>query len=589
MEIITKSYVDNFINKYGFNTSLSESEKFEYFSIFSILSQEVNGNIQKDELEIVSTGKAKGVDGIAFCINGKLILNSEEIDNFENQSLIVDLYFFQSKTSLCFNDSELSNFLDVTIDFFKEKPTYNIKEIENSHDIYIKLLNRLSNIREMNLHCFYISLGQQQDSETSIDATKQIKKEHLEKFNIFSNIDIVLIDKTTLINIHKKIITPLRATFKFENKIQLTNINNVEEAYIGFIPFSEFKKLIMDDSQTKIKSLFNDNLRDFLGLDNPINKGIKKTLEDKKFNEFSLLNNGVTVIADSNIGKGNTLILENYQIVNGCQTSNVLFECKNIPEIEKVLIPLKVVITKNEELRDEIILTTNSQSKFTEEQLFAITQFQKTLEDYYNANKSIDGVYYERRTNQFANINVSRTNIIEIKEQLKSFIAMFYDLPHLVAGNIGKVVKNHKNKFFQKDHAPISYYISGLLSVKWNRLLLINDDYKEFNKYRYHIFMGFRYLVESLPFQESFLKNTKNYSIKVLERRENSYDKLLSTLRNNDAFEQNIQTAISIFKQVDYNRIKAAYSNPITQEYIRLLQNHINTDNQNDTNATTTN
>lgn len=580
MDSISKSHLDNFISKFGFNSNIGDSEAFEHFSAFTLLSQEVNGNLLKPDLEAISTGQAKGVDTIAFCINEKLILNSEEVDNFENQSLLVDIFFLQSKTSEGFSDAELGNFLDVVIDFFSDKPQYNIAELETPKEIYKKLLRKLPNIRELNLHCLYVSLGQKQETETTINTTKNIKKGLIEKYSLFNKIDIDLIDKATLISVHKKAISPLRATIKFDNKIQLTGIADVDEAYIGFIPFSEFKNLIMDDNQIKIKSLFNDNLRDFLGLDNPINQGIKKTLEDKKFNEFSLLNNGVTVIADSNTGKGNTLILENYQIVNGCQTSNVLFECKEIPEIENVLIPLKVVITKKEELRDEIILTTNSQSKFTEEQLFAITQFQKTLEDFYNANKTIDNLYYERRTNQFANSSISRSSIIEIKEQLKSFMAMFFDLPHLVAGNIGKVVSTHKDKFFQKDHSPIAYYISGLLSTKWDKLLLSDDKYKEFNKYRYHIFMGFRYLVEDLQFQESYLKSHKNYSIKVEQKRENSYDKLLSVLREDIEFKATIDLAIDIFKKSDYNRAKGAYSNPITQEYKKHLQDYINSDTE---------
>ena len=580
MDSITQSHLDNFTSKIGFDISLSEVDKFEHFVAFTMLSQEINGNLLKSDLEIVSTGKSKGIDTIAFCINEKLILNSDEIDNFENQSLAVNIFFIQSKTAECFSDTELGNFLDVVIDFFSDKPVYNIPEFENSKDIYKKLLKKLANIRQLNLRCLYVSLGQKQESKTTLDSTKIIKQDILAKYNLFTNIQIELIDKSILVNTHKKAISPLRATIKFDNKIQLTGIADVDEAYIGFIPFAEFKSLIMDDSRAKIKSLFNDNLRDFLGLDNPINQGIKKTLEDRKFNEFSLLNNGVTVIADANNGKGNILILENYQIVNGCQTSNVLFECKDIPEIEKVLIPLKVVITKKEELRDEIILTTNSQSKFTEEQLFAITQFQKTLEDYYNANKTFDNLYYERRTNQFSSSSISRSNIIEIKEQLKSFMAMFFDLPHLVAGNIGKVVTSHKDKFFQKEHSPIPYHISGLLSTKWDKLLLMDDKYKEFNKYRYHIFMGIRYLVEDLQFQESYLKSPKNYSIKIEQKRENSYDKLLNVIRNDDILKITIDLAIDIFKKSDYNRAKGAYSNPITQEYKKNLQDYINLDTE---------
>ena len=392
MDSITKSYLDSFINALGIDDGIKESLKFEHFCAYTLLSQEINSNLLKTDLEAISTGDSKGVDTVAFCINEKLILSDEEIDNFDNQSMNVEMFFLQSKTTDNFNDADIGNFLDVVIDFLSDNSQYKITEFEEKKNIYKKLISKVSNIRNFSLHCWYISLGQKQDAETTIDSTKAIKKEVLEKYNLFTNIDINLIDKSALINIHKKAISPLKATIKFDSKIPLTGINNVDEAYIGFIPFSEFKNLIMDENQTKIKCLFNDNLRDFIGLDNPINQGIKKTLEDKKFNEFSLLNNGITIIADNNLGRGNTLVLENYQIVNGCQTSNVLFECRNISNIDTVLIPLKVVVTKNENLRDEIILTTNSQSKFTEEQLFAITQFQKTLEDYYKSNQQIEAL-----------------------------------------------------------------------------------------------------------------------------------------------------------------------------------------------------
>jgi len=585
MDSITKSYLDNFITKLGIDSSLKESVKFEFFCAYSLLSQEINSNLLKADLEVISTGNSKGVDTIAFCINEKLILTEDEVDNFDNQSFNVDLFFLQSKTTEGFSDSELGNFLDVVIDFFNDNPEYNIPQFEDAKNIYNKLKSKVGNIRDFNLHCWYVSLGQKQDVQTTIDSTMRIKKQTLSDYNLFSNINVNLIDKSNLINIHKKAISPLRTTFKFDNKIPLTGINNVEEAYIGFIPFLEFKNLIMDDTQTKIKSLFNDNLRDFLGFDNPINQGIKKTLEDSKFNEFSLLNNGITVIADSNIGKGSTFVLENYQIVNGCQTSNVLFECKNIPNIDTVLIPLKVIITQNEDLRDEIILTTNSQSKFTEDQLFAITQFQKTLEDYYKSNQKIDNLFYERRTNQFATSGINRGNIIEIREQLKSFMAMFFDLPHLVAGNVGKVVSNYTGKFFQKEHSPIPYYIAGLMSIKWDKFLSKNSLIKEFNKYRYHIFMGFRYLVEDLPFQKNYLKTPKNYSIKIEDnRRRNSFDALLETIRDDDSFLLIIEIAIGIFKGLNYDRPKGAYSNLITQDYIKLLQDSLNVENNNATN-----
>lgn len=110
MDSITKSQLDNFITKLGFDPNIPESKKFEFFVSHALLSQEINGNLLRSDLEGLSTGDSKGVDTIAFCINEKLIMNSIEVDNFKNQSVVVDIYFFQSKTSESFSDSELANF-----------------------------------------------------------------------------------------------------------------------------------------------------------------------------------------------------------------------------------------------------------------------------------------------------------------------------------------------------------------------------------------------------------------------------------------------------------------------------------------------
>lgn len=577
MDTITKSHLDSFAEKLGFPGDTKESKLFEYFATYSLLTHEVNNTLSKNDLENLSVGGAKGVDSIAICINDKIIFDSEEIDNYEGQTFNVDIFFLQAKASESFSDSEAGNFLDVIIDFFKDVPVYNIPEFIPFREIFLRLLTKIGNINKFKLNCFYVSLGVRQENETSIDKTIQIKRQVLDALALFTEIRIELIDKSRLISKHKRAIKPLQATFKFENKTQLSNISNVDEAYIGFIPFAEFKKLIMDEENEKIKSLFNDNLRDFLGLENSVNEGIKKTIENGRFSEFSLLNNGITVLADSNIGKGNTLILENYQIVNGCQTSNVLFECRNVSGIENALIPLKVVITTDTKLRDSIILSTNSQSHITEEQLFALTAFQKTLEDYYASQNKTDNLYYERRTNQYANPAISRTNIIEIKEQIKSFMAMFYDIPHIVAGNIGKVIKNYSNDFFTKDHHPVPYYIAGLISSKWEYLQKENEKYRAFNKYRYHLFMGFRYLTESLPFQRDFLDNTKKpSSVHEQGQKISCYEDLLNNLRNEDAFAATIDKAIGVLSKSPYDRAKGAYSNPITQEYILHLKETIN-------------
>lgn len=60
---------------------------------------------------------------------------------------------------------------------------------------------------------------------------------------------------------------------------------------------------------------------------NPVNSEMKQTLaSDTLRARFALMNNGVTIIAKTLRTTGNRFYIEDYQIVNGCQTSHVLFD-----------------------------------------------------------------------------------------------------------------------------------------------------------------------------------------------------------------------------------------------------------------------
>jgi hypothetical protein len=171
MDSIVRSYLDSFCGKFNIDKNLSESKRFEYFSIFSILSDEINSNLDKNDLEsIILPDGTRGIDGISVTINDALIFNADEIDNFKDQRFSVSFHFFQVKISESFSDSEVGSFLDTIIDFFSEEPKYNIQIDEYSSylEIYKRLLQIISSLKEVNLFCYYISLGQKQESNTTI-------------------------------------------------------------------------------------------------------------------------------------------------------------------------------------------------------------------------------------------------------------------------------------------------------------------------------------------------------------------------------------------------------------------------------------
>ena len=76
-----------------------------------------------------------------------------------------------------------------------------------------------------------------------------------------------------------------------------------------------------------------------------------------------MLNNGITVVTSSIIISGDIATIEDYQIVNGCQTSNVLIEnMDSVEGIDELIIPIRIIATKDENLKNDITRATNSQT-----------------------------------------------------------------------------------------------------------------------------------------------------------------------------------------------------------------------------------
>ncbi len=129
--------------------------------------------------------------------------------------------------------------------------------------------------------------------------------------------------------------------------------------------------------------LFFDNVRDWQGF-NDVNSQIKNTLDSPDRNRFVLMNNGLTIIAATVQPTGDKFYIEDYQIVNGCQTSNVLFSERAILD-DNVTLPIRLISTQDENVTNAIVKANNWQTEVKEEQLFALQEYPKTLEAYFNS------------------------------------------------------------------------------------------------------------------------------------------------------------------------------------------------------------
>ena len=94
------------------------------------------------------------------------------------------------------------------------------------------------------------------------------------------------------------------------------------------------------------------------------------------------------------------------------------------------------------------------------EELTALTDFQKALEDYYAAATGDCQLYYERRSQQYRSATgIEKIRIVSISNQIRSFSSMFLDLPHQASRYYGTLLKSIESKIFVPGH-PLVHSIT---------------------------------------------------------------------------------------------------------------------------------
>lgn len=523
MDRITQSMIDSFKSNQSLNID-DDSELFEYFVNYCVVNNVYGSN--DFDLEEITTGKAtQGIDGIAIIVNQKFVNTIEDIDTLieYNKSISVKFVLIQAKTSSSFDNTEIGNLLTYSKLFFSDD-TSMFRTAEMQHFIELKeyIFSKGDKLKKNpELFLYYVTLGTWTDDE-NLRATISVGKESLRGTNLFSNISFEPCGSEKIQDLYRKTKEKLKATFKFEKRITMYSINDDEVGYSGVLPFKEFKKLIIDENGAT-KAVFEDNIRDYLGPNPDVNKNITETIKTGNVNAFSMLNNGITVVTSSIIISGDIATIEDYQIVNGCQTSNVLIEnMDSVEGIDELIIPIRIIATKDENLKNDITRATNSQTAIKKDQLEALSTFQKKLEEYYKTYRDEDALVYERRTGQYRDSNIPKNRIVTIAMQIKTVAAMFLDEPSGVSGQYGTVARRVGNKIFKTADKEIIYYVSSLALYKIENLFRTHKIDKKYRRARYHAMMLFRMLVSTEEMPRFNARKMENYCKNILEVLENN-------------------------------------------------------------------
>lgn len=196
---------------------------------------------------------------------------------------------------------------------------------------------------------------------------------------------------------------------------------------IGTVRGDEIVRLITDHDfpQEVDDSLFEDNIRLYLGEENEINRKILTTALSTSNTQFWYLNNGITIVCERmeyQPRSANPKVrMVNPQIVNGGQTSHALFEAArvDIGRIYDVKLLLRVIETGDRPFTNSIAEATNSQTPIRSRDIRSNDSIQIRIE-----NALIGHSYfYERKNDQhIAQAADSRIDAVKLGQIILAYV-----------------------------------------------------------------------------------------------------------------------------------------------------------------------
>ncbi len=554
------SRIISFTQKFGIKRgTIPPQNLFEAFSNYTIVS-----NLLEEDFEGVnkiSTGKAKGIDGIAIIVNNKLIADESDLNKLgENEKLQISICFIQSTTMSSFETKKFQSFIDEVINFL----TLGSRIEPFSDIIFEKLFNEendyLDRLKETPKVFIFFSSGCT-DHKISRNEMENEKKKIIgrrELYEKFTLGEIQVLQKNELNEKFDNIDKYLEIALKFHKSKQLDEKLKVKFSLISSIKYKELKKLIETKEGNLREKLFIENPRSVVK-DSNVNDQIKETLSNSSFRDYFIyLNNGLTILCDAirrHEAKEDVFWLKYPRIINGCQTTHMLFDFseENKDSIDELDVFVKVIATEDKDLKNKIIFATNNQNSIDKD-LQALNEFHTKLEEYFQGIEKFD-ILYERLRGQYSKINPPYKKI-DIENIAKVFISVLLQLPHEMKSNAIKKIESFQTKeqkIFRGNNYD-EYYYCAVLFFYFNSFIANNIISLETQTMDMHLL-----LVCDLILSREGLK-TINGKIKKLER---SDDAMKLFIRAN----KELSDQRSLFER------RGFYSGKKTKELVEYFSN----------------
>jgi hypothetical protein len=402
------------------------SEFFTFYSAMQVLKDfqlspdEIDAGIVDQEI-LKTSGTDGGIDSIYLIVNGRMIRDVDQAKALGalTQDIDFDIVCIQSKLRHGFELAPLIRFSDTADCIFDPaKPIESFGEQYNDvlldiartfREVHTRILPKRPNTS------FRYCLVTRGDTSAIDDNIKgkagEIEQKIIRNFRTINKCDVEFVGARELFDL-----AMMREDFEFTLPCFQTMPDECGGA-LALVQIGEYYKLITDGDQLR-EFVFESNVRDFQG-EVAVNVQIKQTLDrdDDKAN-FWWLNNGITIVSDKIDIKHHSVKMHDPQIVNGLQTSQVIFNHLRGKQVktDPRYIVVRVISTEDEEIQDRVIRATNSQTAIPLSALHASDDIQRDIETTFRNR----GMHYDRRKNSWKRTGLPISKIVGMTELAQS-------------------------------------------------------------------------------------------------------------------------------------------------------------------------
>ena len=481
----------HFLQEKGVNyNDLEKSEResyFEHFSAYVVLRNWHLDDMEPDQTQPIVIGGQfdHQIDSVAVVMNNKLILTAEQ---FEKEATDPDaddgvkLIFIQSTVTERFDLHKMQVFVNGVEMFVNNETFFQAnEELQRKRELFAAILDQFPDEEKDAIQIFmYFVAMPDGDKEDLISQWRAWSESNIRKSG-FQNITAEGINERRFalcldrIDVQKGLKSS-QPSETYQRSLDVTTLMKVPSpaggngpSFIGCFNAGQLISLLeSEDGQGLLDSVFIENVRGFQGMNGVVNKAIGDTvINSDARSQFFVRNNGVTIVAENAQFQNGRLTLENYQIVNGLQTSHVLYNHRSTFEKseEEILVPIKIVVTNDVAIKDAIIESTNLQTKIGEVEFLSrrpiIRRIEARMSDLRGTGDGPD-LWLERRPGQFDSYpEIPSLSTISARDLMMVYVSVFLDYPHEAKSGPARVIKRVPSQIFAEHHSVETYRVAA--------------------------------------------------------------------------------------------------------------------------------